>query len=123
MGLGDRGWGVGTGGVIASYLSVKSFEAISIYEIPLFISLPTYRRGAQGDLVIACLPSAPPFWMKAYMQYKYIKDKRLPKRAGSGRRIDFSLFYQSNLFRLSSLPIGERIKMSGRLYGDFGIGK
>jgi len=107
MGLGDRGWGVGTGGVIASYLSVKSFEAISIYEIPLFISLPTLRRGAQGDLVIACLPSAP---------------SRRIVGAGSGRRIDFSLFYQSNLFRLSSLPIGERIKMRGRLYGDFGIG-
>jgi len=30
--------------------------------------------------------------MKAYMQYKYIKDKRLAKRAGSGRdRGDFPL--------------------------------
>jgi predicted transcriptional regulator len=43
-------------------------------EIPL--SFPLYERGnKKGGF-------APPFWMKAYMQYKYIKDKRLAKRAG-----------------------------------------
>jgi hypothetical protein len=54
MGLGDRGWGVGTGGVIASYLSVKSFEAISIYEIPLFIS--PFGKGGTGGFS-HCLPA------------------------------------------------------------------
>jgi len=44
-------------------------------EIPS-LSPPLERGDKKGGFV------PPFFWMKTYMQYKYIKDKRLTKRAG-----------------------------------------
>jgi hypothetical protein len=43
--------------------------------------------------------------MKAYMQYKYIKDKRLAKRAGSGR--DLALQSCGFLFHIPYTQMGE----------------